>query len=205
MVQRFRQLGQSLLLFPLIWFGYGIEVRGRKRFKQVSEPCLVISNHNMHLDWSLLLRTIPRRMRKRTTIAAAANEIFGSRRRAFSSRLMGNTFPFNKEGSGVRQSLEHTTALLAGGWNVLIFPEGAISLDGTMQPFKTGTGWIAVRSGVEVLPMRVDVLRPGIYEGARFPKFRGRVRISVGAPLRIPTGTSYEDAVTLLEQAVREA
>lgn len=193
------------MLFPLIWFGYGIEVRGRKHFKQVSEPCLMISNHNMHLDWSLLLRTVPRRMRKRTTIAAAATEIFGSRKRAFSSRLMGNAFPFNKEGSGVRESLEHTTSLLASGWNVLIFPEGAISLDGTMQPFKSGVGWIAVRSGVEVLPMRVDMLRPGIYEGARFPRLRGRVRITVGPPLRIPPGTAYADAVTLMEQAVREA
>ena len=203
-MQRFRQLGQSLLLFPLIWFGYGIEVRGRKHFKQVTEPCLMISNHNMHLDWSLLLRTVPRRMRKRTTVAAAANEIFGNRRRAFSSRLLGNAFPFNKEGSGVRRSLEHTTSLLAGGWNVLIFPEGEISLDGTIKPFKSGVGWIAVRSGVEVLPMRVDVLRRGMYEGARFPRLRGRVRVTIGPPLRIPPETPYAAAAAMLEQAVRQ-
>jgi len=72
----------------------------------------------------MVLRSLPRKLRGRTTVAAAASDIFGSRHRAFSGRLLGNAFPFDKEGSGIRESLEYTKQLMNEGWNVLIFPEG---------------------------------------------------------------------------------
>lgn len=189
-------------LFPLIRIGYGVEVQGREHLSELTEPCLIISNHNMHLDWSMILRSLPRRFRGRTTVAAASSDVFGSWRRAFSGSLLGNAFPFDKEGSGIRESLEHTKQLMNEGWNVLIFPEGKMNKDAPMAPFKSGIGWLAVQTHAQVLPLRVDVLRPGIYEGARFPR-RGHVRVCIGAPLRIEDGSSYGDAVALLETAVR--
>lgn len=192
-------------LFPLIWIGYGIDVRGQERLRQLGPPCLIISNHNMHLDWSMLLRTLPRRVRRRTAIAAAAGDIFGSRTRAFIGRLLGNAFPFDTEGRGVRGSLECALALLEDGWNVLILPEGKLTVLGPTQPFKSGIGWLALRANVEVLPMRIDVLRPGPFEGHWFPFSRGRVRVSVGPPVRIEPGTSYAEAAVLLQEAVRDA
>ena len=191
-------------LFPLIRLGYAVEVRGREHLRELTEPALIISNHNMHLDWSMVLRSLPRKLRGRTTVAAAASDIFGSRHRAFSGRLLGNAFPFDKEGSGIRESLEYTKQLMNEGWNVLIFPEGKMTKDAPMAPFKSGIGWLAVQTHAQVLPLRVDILQPGIYEGARFPR-RGRVRVSIGAPLRIEDGSSYGAAVALLEQAVRDA
>ncbi len=205
MIRWFRALCQSCALFPLIWVGYGIEVRGRRNLEQVTEPCLIISNHNMHLDWSMLLRAMPFTFRGKVAIAAAADDIFGSRRRGFTGRLLGNAFPFDKEGSCIRESLEHVNWLLREGANVLMFPEGKLTKCGPTQPFKSGIGWVAVRSEVEVLPMRIDVLRPGIYEHRRLLHPRGRVRVSIGKAVRIAEGTSYADAVSILERAVREA
>jgi 1-acyl-sn-glycerol-3-phosphate acyltransferase len=202
-VRRFREVAQMTALFPLIRIGYAVEVRGREHLSELTEPCLIISNHNMHLDWSAILRSLPRKLRGRTTVAAAASDIFGSRRRAFAGGLFGNAFPFDKEGSGVRKSLEHTKQLLDEGWNVLIFPEGKMNKDAPMAPFKSGIGWLAVQTHAPVLPLRIDILEPGIYEGARFPK-RGRVRVNIGAPLHLKDGSSYGAAVALLEQAVRD-
>lgn len=204
-VRRFRESFQSWLLFPAIWLGYGIEVRGRHHIAQVQQPCLVISNHTIHLDWSMILRAMPRRFRLRTAVAAAADDIFGNPARGFTGRLFGNAFPFDREGGGVRASLEHVVSLLDNGWNVLIFPEGARSEDGEQRPFKSGVGWISVRSGKQVLPMRVDLLRKGIYEGRWWPFPRGRVRVTVGAPVIVPREASYKEVVALLELAVLEA
>jgi len=196
---------QLTFLFPLLWLAYGIEVRGRHNLRELSGPCLVISNHNMHLDWGMVLRTLPRRFRARTSIAAATDDIFGTRRRALTSALLGNAFPFDKDGSGVRESLEYVRGVLHDGWNVLLFPEGKLTVCGPTQPFKGGAGWIAVRSGAAVLPVRIDVVRPGIYEGRWFPNPRGRVRVSIGAPLYLPPKASYGEAVLALEEAVRTA
>lgn len=61
-VARFREAAQSTLLFPLIRGGYTLEVRGRENLKGVKRPFLIVSNHNMHLDWSMVLRALPGRI-----------------------------------------------------------------------------------------------------------------------------------------------
>jgi long-chain acyl-CoA synthetase len=76
---------------------------------------------------------------------------------------------------------------------------------GPTQPFKSGTGLLAVETGVPVLPMRIDVLRPGFYEGKWLPHPRARVRVSIGEPVSFPQGTSYAEATAKLEEAVRTA
>ncbi len=184
---------------------YSLQVRGRANLVGLQEPCLIISNHNMHLDQAMLLRAMPHGFRQRVAIAAAASDIFGNRFRGFWASLLGNAFPFAKEGSGVRESLEYVARMLDGGWNVLIFPEGKLTVVGPMQRFKSGVGLLAVETGVPVLPMRIDVLRPGFYEGKWMPHPRARVRVSFGKPVRFEPGTGYAEATTILEQAVREA
>lgn len=193
------------LVFPLLRLGYSVEVRGRERLRELKEPCLIISNHNMHLDQAMLLRSMPHGFRQKVTIAAAASDIFGNRLRGFGASLLGNAFPFAKEGSGVRESLEYVAKTLDEGWNVLIFPEGKLTVVGPMQEFKSGTGLLAVETGAPVLPMRIDVLRPGFYEGKWLPHPRARVRVNIGEPIRFPQGTDYAEATRKLEEAVRQA
>ena len=74
-----------------------------------------------------------------------------------------------------------------------------------MQPFKSGTGLLAVETGAPVLPMRIDVVRPGFYEGKWLPHPRARVVVSIGASITFAPGTSYSEATAKLEEAVRTA
>ena len=200
-----RDFIQLLMLFPLLWVGYKLEVHGRENIKRINRPCLVISNHCMHLDWSMLLRTLPWRFRRRTAVAAAADDIYGNRLRGFTSSLLGNSFAFDTGGSGTRESLEAVLALIEANYSVIIFPEGELTTDGPMKPFKSGAGWIAIKSGVEVLPIRIDVLRRGIFEGRWFPWFRGHVRVTVGEPVKVPLDATYAEAAARLQRAVVEA
>ena len=132
---------------------------------------------------------------------------FGNRLRGFGASLLGNGFPFVKEGSGVRESLEYVGKMLEQGWNVLIFPEGKLTVIGPTEPFKSGIGLLAVETGASVLQTRIDVLRAGFYEGKWLPHVhaRARVRASIGQPVRVPFGTDYAKATAILEQAVRDA
>jgi long-chain acyl-CoA synthetase len=200
-----RRLLVTGIVLPFLRLWYTTEVRGREHFKGLEEPCLIISNHNMHLDQSMLLRSMPHGFRQRVAIAAAASDIFGNRVRGFWASLLGNAFPFAKEGSGVRESLEYVTTMIEGGWNILLFPEGKLTVVGPMQPFKGGIGLLARETAVPVLPMRIDVLRRGAREGKWWPNPRAKVRVCIGQPVRIPPKMSYSEATALLERAVREA
>jgi 1-acyl-sn-glycerol-3-phosphate acyltransferase len=153
----------------------------------------------------MLLQALPLIVRRRTAIAASSNDIFRNPVRGFSVRVLANAFPFHQSGSGVRRSLEQAVRLLRDDWNVIVLPEGRRSPSGAMQPFKGGIGWLVNRTAAEVLPIRVDVLRPGLLDGGWFPNPRGRVRVTVGAPIRLEAGLSYEAVAQLLEDAVRSA
>jgi 1-acyl-sn-glycerol-3-phosphate acyltransferase len=199
-----RTSAQIGLLFPLLRVAYGIEVRGKENLVG-SGPCLFISNHNMHLDWSMLLRAMPWRVRRRVAVAGAADDIFGARRRALTAGLLGNAFPFERDGSGIRESLEEVQGLLKGGWSILMFPEGKLTVCGPTQPFKSGVAWLAVKAGVPVIPIRIDVLRPGMWEPGWFPKFRGRVRVTFGEAVRFTGDAHHAGAAAILQRAVAEA
>lgn len=205
LVRWLRQAVTMLLIIPGLRVLYGLEVRGRERIQGNDGPFLIVCNHNMHMDSWIVVWSLPPHVRYRIGIAAAASDIFGNRLRGFLASFLGNAFPFTNAGAGVRQSLEHITELLDEGESVLLYPEGKLTVCGPMQPFGNGASWIAVRTGVQVLPMRIDVLRPGFREGKWLPHPRARVRMSIGEPVRIPPGTSYEASTAILEDAVLNA
>jgi long-chain acyl-CoA synthetase len=203
-----RWLGYLLLRlvgFPILWLGYSLTVRGGDRLERIDRPCLIVSNHNMHLDQSLLLKSMPGHMRRRVAIAAAESDIFGNRLRGFWAAFIGNAFPFANRGMAVRGSLDNVVAMLDQGWNVLMFPEGKLTVGGPMQPFRPGIARLASETGVPVVPMRIDVLRPGFYEGRWLPHPRARVRVSIGEPVSVPECADLAVETLRLQRAVAEA
>ncbi len=196
----------SLGVQSLVRIGYAMDVRGREHLQAVGEPCLIVSNHCQHVDMANLLRAMPTGFRQRVAIAAAASDIFGNPVRGFGSALLGNAFPFATEGGGIRDSLENVNRMLADGWNVLIFPEGRLTVNGPMQPFKGGVGLLARETHVPVVPLRIDILKPGVMEGGPWLPFpRGHIRVSIGPPVSVGPDLRYAEATALLERAVRDA
>lgn len=200
-----RRVVVSGLALPALRLAYALQTRGRDRLRTIEEPCIIISNHNMHADIAMIIRALPHGLRQRVAVAAAKDDIYGNPVRGFFASLLANAFPFANEGTGIRESLSNLITMLDEGWNVIIFPEGEMTVMGPMQPFKPGTGRLAQLANVPVLPVRVDVLRPGFWEGRWLPTPRARVRVTFGRQLRVPRELSGEEARLLLERAVREA
>jgi long-chain acyl-CoA synthetase len=92
---------------------------------------------------------------------------------------------------------------------VLIYPEGKLTLGGPMQPFKSGTGLIAVEGRTPVVPMKLKIGSVSIldhmdrkWEPFRSNGWRGNVEVVFGDPLYFPVGTSPADATAKLQAAV---
>jgi long-chain acyl-CoA synthetase len=63
-----------------------------------------------------------------------------------------NVFPLPRQ-RDFQRSFAHAGKALDHGYNVLVFPEGTLSPDGKMAPFRPGIGLLAKQSFVPVLPL----------------------------------------------------
>src|SRR6185503_10429656 len=149
---------QTLLLVPIFASLYRVRVSGLERLEGLKGPALFTPNHCLHNDVGIILTHFPLAWRWHLSVAAAADDIFGNPVRGFGSALIGNAFPLAREGA-VRRSLELLGARLDRGFSILIFPEGKLTVGGPMQPFKSGTGLVAVEGATPVVPMKLKVTR----------------------------------------------
>jgi long-chain acyl-CoA synthetase len=191
---------QWTLVFPLMHFFYRVDVQGQERLTGLRGPVLFAANHNIKMDNPLIIMAMPLGWRWRLSVAAAADDIFGHRVWRVAAPLLGNGFPFSREGA-VRPSLEHLGRLMDQGWSVLIYPEGRNSY-GEMDSFKPGAGMVAVESHSAIVPLRVRLSKAGWWDGAN-PPARGRVEIRFGEALTFPRRIDYRQATERIEAAVR--
>ena len=80
------------------------------------------------------------------------------------------------------KSLDEAAQKITAGTSVIIFPEGTRSRDGKLHEFKAGAMLLAIKSGVDIVPVAIL----GTYE--ILPKGRllvtpGKVEIRVGSPI----------------------
>ncbi len=191
---------QRVVIFPVLRWLYGLRVMGASNVAGLEAPVLFAANHCLRLDNGLLIKAMPQRHRRRLAIAAW-EEMWSNPAYRVTHPLIGNGFPFSK-GGAVRASLENMGRILDDGWSVLIYPEGELTVGGPIQPFRGGTGLVAVESGIPVVPIKLHIRSIGSPTG--FPMFkRGDVEVRIGSPITFPRGTSYEEATARIEEAVR--
>jgi 1-acyl-sn-glycerol-3-phosphate acyltransferase len=97
-------------------------------------------------------------------------------------KLAGTVFIDRSRGRQAMKSLAEAAQRIADGTSVVIFPEGTRSRDGLLQPFKSGAMYLAIKSGVEIVPMAIsgsfDVLAKG-----HFLSKPGQIEIRIGKPV----------------------
>ncbi len=202
LVRLFGEVMHQLFIFPGYRLTYTVHVEGREHLRNLPRPVFIAANHHVHWDPPLVYFPLPFRERLRLAIAAADDDVFSVRWKAMLAPLLANGFPLSRE-TNVRASLEYVGKLLDRGWSVLIFPEGRWTKGGPLQPFKPGTGLLAVEGDMPVVPVWVSLQKPSwLFQGAAFPQ-RGRVTVHIGAPLTFRPGTTFVEATERIQAAVQ--
>jgi 1-acyl-sn-glycerol-3-phosphate acyltransferase len=176
------------LLAPVVRRIASLEVRGLEHLEG-GGPFIFVANHTSHLDTPLVLSALPARVRHQTVVAAAMDNFFMSRRKAFATVLLFNAIPIDRHKVN-RRSSQLAIDLVGDGWNLLLYPEGGRSPDGNLQEFKGGASYLADRAKCPVVPVYIH--DAGYLRGAKYakaPKFtatqyrRHPVSVTFGAPL----------------------
>ena len=124
---------------------------------------LVVANHASHLDFGLVGHALEA-MGRELVVLAAKDYFFNTALRRFVASNFTRLIAFDRERAQM-ESLDDALAELASGRSVLMFPEGTRSPDGAIHEFRSGAGYLALRSGCDVLPIHIrgtfDVLGRG--------------------------------------------
>jgi 1-acyl-sn-glycerol-3-phosphate acyltransferase len=160
------------------------------------------ANHSSHADTSLILHALTDNARDDTVVAAAADYWFKRPLLGNVVSLFLNTFPFSRTG-GAQAQLHSSSQLLKSGWNLVLFPEGSRSVDGRIQEFKPGVGFLAKETGTPVVPMHIRGAYQVMPRGQKVP-LPGPVRVRIGKPMSPAKSEGTREFTARVETAVRE-
>lgn len=126
---------------------YKVEVKGLDNYKQAGNRVLIISNHTSFLDPLLLGVFLP------DDITFAINTHISQRWWLKPFLRLSQVFPMDPTHPISLKNLIHH---LQGDTRTVIFPEGRITVTGSLMKIYDGTGMVADKSGATILPIRID-------------------------------------------------
>ncbi|MBI2818369.1 MAG: 1-acyl-sn-glycerol-3-phosphate acyltransferase [Acidobacteria bacterium] len=179
------------------WFLFAAFVRmtvqGKEKIPSVG-PVLFCCNHLSYIDPPALVVAMDRPVR-----FLAKDSLFRIPFLGWAMRREGD-IPIERDNPrAAARSLDRAAAAARAGTSFVVFPEGARSQDGILQPFLSGAFRLAIQAHVPVVPIAIrgshEALRPGslLVRG-------GAVRILIGEPL-LTEGLSTRDLEGLTRRA----
>jgi acyl-[acyl-carrier-protein]-phospholipid O-acyltransferase/long-chain-fatty-acid--[acyl-carrier-protein] ligase len=145
----FRSLFRSVLSVL-----FRVEVKNLDNYNKAGDRVLIIANHTSLLDAMLIAAFMPEK------ITFAVNTQMARKWWVKAGLSLVNAFPLDPAKPMATRSLIEE---IRKDRKCMIFPEGRITVTGTLMKVYEGSGMVAEKSGAMVLPIRID--------GAQYSKF----------------------------------
>jgi 1-acyl-sn-glycerol-3-phosphate acyltransferase len=174
--------------------GVRVVVHGLDRLPRGAS--IVMANHSSNLDPPVLIPLLPGRVVIYLKASLMRIPVLG-----YAMRLAG-FIPVLRDGSleGAKASSAAAKRELQRGSCLMLFPEGTRSRDGSLLPFKKGPFFLAMDSGVPVVPVSIVGATRLLPKGSLSLK-NGTITVTFHAPLH---PADYRDKEELMA-AVRDA
>lgn len=181
-----------MIVGPVLTTAFRLKTLGAEHLPK-SGPAILAANHASFLDPILI--SIPA---KRPVRFLVSNQFYRDPRLNTLLRWLG-TIPVGG-GAGIVRSFRRVSAVVDAGGLLGIFPEGGITRDGSMKPFRAGAAVLAMRLGVPIVPIHVQGTFDALPRYAKWPRFVP-VTLHVGEPILVSAHAkpSSEEISTLTE------
>jgi 1-acyl-sn-glycerol-3-phosphate acyltransferase len=199
-----RESFMHFVLNPVMGYYARRRATGAEKLAALKGPVILVANHASHLDTPVILSALPRNLRKRTAVAAAADYFYRNRLVASVVSLIFNTVPIDRKGGGgLARNGSQLDKLLDQGWSLLLYPEGTRARAGAPSRVRRGAAVLASAHNVVIVPIRVTGTAAAMPPGRMWPKrlhgkvlsSRHRIEVSFGEPIQ-PSG----DTAALIER-----
>ena len=125
---------------------FRVEVRGLENIP-AEDGILIVANHESFLDGLLLGLFIPKKATFVVHSTVLKNWWFRQFLRLTPHLAVDPASPY---------AMKKVIKLLEAGKNVVIFPEGRITITGSLMKVYDGPGFVAAKTGATILPVRID-------------------------------------------------
>lgn len=153
----------KLLLKFILKLGYGVKVVGLEHYQAAGDRVLIIANHLSFLDAVIVATYLPEKP------IFAINSFIAERWYIKPFLSLVKAFPLDPTNPMATKAIINA---IKHDEKCVIFPEGRITVTGSLMKIYEGPGMIADKSGAKILPIRID--------GAQYTPFsrlKGKVRI----------------------------
>jgi len=189
-------VGRQWVRWILWTCGIRVEVEGLENVPR-DRPCVYMSNHQSVFDIAAIIATLPVSWRFVAKRELTWVPFFG-----WALALGHQVIVDRKNREASVRSLARAAQRVRDGANVIIFPEGTRSPDGSLRDFKSGGFHLALQAGVPIVPIAIS----GSWRISPKRSLRihsGRVRVRYAEPIATQ-GMDLDDRA-LLKRRVREA
>ena len=175
--------------------GVKVEIVGLDRFDNQG-TYIYMCNHVSNIDPPIVIPAIPKR-----TSVLVKKEVFRFPVLATAMR-MGSLVPVDRtDRDSAINSLKKAQEVLASGVNMTVFPEGTRSISGDLLPFKKGPFYMALESGVSVIPMTILGTR-AIWPKGKFAITPGTATVVFHPPIDPKQYPDREALVAAVRQSI---
>lgn len=155
------------------------EVTGLEHIDK-SKTYIIVSNHLSYLDIPTLFRILPLNLHFIGKHQLKKTPFIG-----WYMQATGMIFINRDNKRAASKSLDEAALLIKNGKTVLIFPEGTVSEDKVMKKFKKGGFSLALKSGVDILPISLKGTSV-VWPTDTNTKFnRGTIKVNIGKPISV--------------------
>lgn len=176
---------------------YRIDVRGVEDHVPDEGPALLVCNHVSYMDPLILSSAVPRPIRfvmyYKIFNTPGASWIFKA---AQAIPIAGKS----EDAELMQNAFDEVDKALADGELVCIFPEGRLTPDGEIGPFKNGLERILAKRPVPVVPMAIQGMWASIFSRKGIKSFRripGRIRAHIAVIADAPQDGATANAAEL--------
>ncbi len=159
-----------------------VEIIGKENILR-SKPQIFMANHQSDFDILIVLAHIPGQFRWLVKKELFNIPVFGTAMKGAGYIEIDRN---NREKA--MQSLDQAALSIRNGKSIMAFPEGTRSRSGEIKPFKQGTFYLAIKSGVPIVP--ISIIGSGEIMPKRSLKIKpGRIKLIIDKPIDVKNFT----------------
>ncbi|MDA3901079.1 MAG: AMP-binding protein [Spirochaetes bacterium] len=164
-------------------------------------PYIMCANHQSAFDWLFIAHSMHKSILRKSYIFAKTKHFKSRLRKGLAARSNIILLDINKD---LNTSIEQMQNVLQKGSNLVLFPEGTRSKDGSLLEFKKTFALLAKEINVPVLPIAIDGARHVLPKSALFIRPFKKVGIHYLPPV-YPSGKTVEEIVALTQSSIDDS